>query len=114
MKSGKLVLALALPAVLGAAAAHAAAPEARRIELKSVTVHFPKVTRRFTHTGTAKTSYCMICHSTGMITTQPPMLEAAWKAEVAKMKGVYGCPVPSDEVADQLVSYFYALNNKTK
>jgi sulfite dehydrogenase (cytochrome) subunit B len=42
---------------------------------------------------------CLICHSAEYITTQPrdkPL--AFWKAEVEKMKKVYGAPIPDDQV----------------
>jgi hypothetical protein len=42
---------------------------------------------------------CLICHSAEYITTQPrdkPL--AFWKAEVEKMKKVYGAPIPDDQI----------------
>ena len=42
---------------------------------------------------------CLICHSADYITTQPrdkPL--AFWKAEVEKMKKVYGAPIPDDQI----------------
>ena len=50
-------------------------------------------------------SHCLICHSAQYITTQPrdkPL--AFWKAEVEKMKKVYGAPIP-DEQIDALAEY---------
>ena len=50
-------------------------------------------------------SHCLICHSAQYITTQPrdkPL--AFWKAEVEKMKKVYGAPIP-DEQIDSLAEY---------
>src|SRR5450755_3207213 len=43
--------------------------------------------------------HCLICHSAEYITTQPrdkPL--AFWKAEVEKMRKVYGAPIPDDQV----------------
>jgi mono/diheme cytochrome c family protein len=48
---------------------------------------------------------CLICHSAQYITTQPrdkPL--AFWKAEVQKMKKVYGAPIPDDQI-DGLAEY---------
>jgi sulfite dehydrogenase (cytochrome) subunit B len=49
--------------------------------------------------------HCLICHSAEYITTQPrdkPL--AFWKAEVEKMKKVYGAPIPDDQI-DSLAEY---------
>jgi mono/diheme cytochrome c family protein len=48
---------------------------------------------------------CLICHSAEYITTQPrdkPL--AFWKAEVQKMKKVYGAPIPDDQI-DSVAEY---------
>jgi mono/diheme cytochrome c family protein len=48
---------------------------------------------------------CMICHSVDYITTQPrdkPL--AFWKAEVEKMKKVYGAPIQDDQI-DPIARY---------
>jgi hypothetical protein len=45
-------------------------------------------------------AYCLTCHSAEYITTQPrdkPL--AFWKAEVEKMKKVYGAPIPDDQIS---------------
>lgn len=50
-------------------------------------------------------SQCLSCHSADYITTQPrdkPL--AFWKAEVEKMKKVYGAPIADDQV-DALSAY---------
>ena len=50
-------------------------------------------------------SQCLICHSADYITTQPrdkPL--AFWKAEVEKMKKVYGAPIADDQI-DALAAY---------
>jgi hypothetical protein len=44
-------------------------------------------------------SQCLICHSADYITTQPrdkPL--AFWKAEVEKMKKVYGAPIADEQI----------------
>lgn len=50
-------------------------------------------------------SQCLICHSADYIGTQPrdkPL--AFWKAEVQKMKKVYGAPI-ADEQIDAVAEY---------
>jgi sulfite dehydrogenase (cytochrome) subunit B len=50
-------------------------------------------------------SHCLICHSAQYVTTQPREKPLAfWKAEVEKMKKVYGAPIPDDQI-DSLAEY---------
>ena len=47
----------------------------------------------------AANAQCLTCHSVDYISTQPrdkPL--AFWKAEVEKMKKVYGAPIPDDQI----------------
>lgn len=41
---------------------------------------------------------CLTCHSSAYVSTQPVLSKAQWTAEVAKMKNVYGAPIPDDQV----------------
>ena len=42
---------------------------------------------------------CLICHSAEYITTQLPDKPLAfWRAEVEKMKKVYGAPIPDEQI----------------
>jgi mono/diheme cytochrome c family protein len=41
---------------------------------------------------------CISCHSTRYITTQPPMNQSQWTAEVHKMIKTYGAPVAEEQV----------------
>jgi hypothetical protein len=41
---------------------------------------------------------CLSCHSSAYVSTQPTLTRAQWTAEVAKMKNVYGAPIPDDQV----------------
>jgi mono/diheme cytochrome c family protein len=42
---------------------------------------------------------CLTCHSADYVTVQPPGKPLAfWKAEVEKMKKVYGAPIPDDQI----------------
>jgi mono/diheme cytochrome c family protein len=43
---------------------------------------------------------CVTCHSADYVAAQPPGKPLAfWKAEVEKMKKVYGAPIPDDQIA---------------
>jgi mono/diheme cytochrome c family protein len=45
------------------------------------------------------TRQCATCHSADYVAIQPPGKPLAfWKAEVEKMKKVYGAPIPDDQV----------------
>jgi hypothetical protein len=55
--------------------------------------------------------YCMICHSVDYIYMQPPLTQDQWHAEVAKMKKVYGAPIPDSDV-DTIVGYLMSQNGK--
>ncbi len=42
---------------------------------------------------------CLTCHSADYVVVQPPGKPLAfWKAEVEKMKKVYGAPIPDDQI----------------
>lgn len=56
-------------------------------------------------------SQCVICHSAGMITRQPPLSFQDWKAEVNKMRAVYGAPLAVDQI-EQIAQYLIAINGK--
>jgi sulfite dehydrogenase (cytochrome) subunit B len=45
------------------------------------------------------TKQCLTCHSADYVSIQPPGKPLAfWKAEVEKMKKVYGAPIPDDQI----------------
>ena len=56
-------------------------------------------------------SQCQICHSAGMILTQPPLKKDEWRAEIIKMRTVYGAPIPEDQV-DGLADYLKQINGR--
>ena len=47
---------------------------------------------------------CITCHSAEYIRTQPKLTRNTWKAEVTKMKKVFGAPIPDGSI-DPLVDY---------
>lgn len=57
------------------------------------------------------TSQCLICHSAGMVLTQPPLKKDEWRAEIMKMRTVYGAPIPEDQV-DGLSEYLTNINGR--
>jgi len=56
-------------------------------------------------------TYCVTCHSSAYVATQPPLSAAQWTAEVTKMQHVYGAPIPPEAVAP-LVQYLTAQYGK--
>jgi cytochrome c5 len=52
-------------------------------------------------------SFCGICHSTTYITMQPPLTSATWEAEVHKMIGTFGAPIPESS-AQEIMAYLKA------
>jgi hypothetical protein len=55
--------------------------------------------------------YCLKCHSSAYVSTQPVFTRAQWTAEVTKMKAVYGAQIPDDQVAP-LAEYLTAQYGK--
>jgi mono/diheme cytochrome c family protein len=56
-------------------------------------------------------SQCQICHSAGMVLTQPPLKKAEWRAEIMKMRSSYGAPIPEDQI-DGLADYLENINGR--
>ena len=85
---------------IGLAAAAGSAAEGLRIELPQETA-----TLKPGPGAELAKAQCLICHSADYISTQPrdkPL--AFWKAEVEKMKKVYGAPI-ADEQIDAIAEY---------
>jgi len=47
---------------------------------------------------------CYTCHSAEYIKTQPKLSQTTWKAEVLKMKRIFGAPI-EDKNIDPIVEY---------
>lgn len=56
--------------------------------------------------------HCLICHSAGMVMRQPPLTFDDWKAEVTKMRAVYGAPLPPESIED-IARYLVTINGKS-
>lgn len=41
---------------------------------------------------------CLACHSTSMISSQPPLNAAQWRAIVHKMRDVYKAPIADEDI----------------
>jgi mono/diheme cytochrome c family protein len=55
-------------------------------------------------------SYCGVCHSAEYIYMQPPHSKETWTKIVHKMKSVFGCSIPDDQIF-QLVKYLVSQND---
>ncbi|MEX3959618.1 cytochrome c [Trinickia sp. EG282A] len=54
---------------------------------------------------------CAMCHSVDMVMRQPPLSFDTWKAEVAKMRTVYGAPLAPEQI-DDIARYLTTINGK--
>ncbi len=94
----RTVLSIALVAALGASAVAAtkiAPPQGK------ATISLPGEAGMAFKPGPgagAVQANCLTCHSSAYVSTQPVLSKAQWTAEVAKMKNVYGAPIPDDAV----------------
>ena len=106
----RLALTAALAATLAAAAVAAGPPPPSA----TVTIALPGDAGFAFKPGPGAEStqkYCLGCHSSAYVSTQPTLSKAQWTAEVAKMKGVYGAPIPDDQVAG-IVAYLTTTYGK--
>lgn len=80
------------------------------ITLHSVSVELPASDRMFPGNASAEVinNNCLACHSAGMVLTQPPLSQAAWGEEVAKMRTLYKAPVAEEDVP-AIVAYLGKL-----
>ncbi|MGE8637028.1 MAG: sulfite:cytochrome C oxidoreductase subunit B [Achromobacter sp.] len=51
-----------------------------------------------TGAGAQSAALCLMCHSVDYLSSQPPMPLGFWDAEVKKMVGTYGAPIPAEQV----------------
>lgn len=98
----KPIGAIKFTATLAAALAGLAA-----LPVPALTIELPKDTARLKAApgSDLATAQCATCHSFDYVSTQPPGKPLAfWKAEVEKMKKVYGAPIPDDQI-DPIARY---------
>jgi mono/diheme cytochrome c family protein len=115
MKNSKLlILILLTTAGISAAFAEPAqkAPSAAALN-RTISVTLPDSEQVFPPGAGAEiaNSQCMICHSAGMVTRQPPLRFGEWTAEINKMRTAYGAPMPAEQV-EELAKYLTAIKGK--
>ncbi len=99
------LLGLTATLVNGVARAQSAAMPSphRTIRLTSQKITLPFGDKVFAGDGKivkVTNQHCLLCHSRGMIDTQPPLTLDTWKKEVDKMRTAYGCPLRADQTAE--------------
>ena len=115
--TGALALTLASGALL---ACHQAKTPERTAAGKlpfsftSKSIELPVSERTFQGGAVAQVAnqYCLMCHSMGMITTQPPFDRKTWLTEINKMRTAYHCPVPENKVS-QLADFLYQQSHRS-
>jgi mono/diheme cytochrome c family protein len=92
--------------------AQAQYPHSSAGPLSSVRVHLPTSMTRFPPGEGAEiaNSQCLLCHSAGMVLTQPVLSVSQWQASINKMRTVYGAPLPAAQV-DALAAYLSKLSS---
>lgn len=106
------LLGVAAWAVSVAAAAQQAAPSAKAVMTAQQMTLPPGTTTFPAGPGSdLANQHCVICHSTGMVLRQPPLSFDEWKAEVAKMRAVYGAPLPQENI-EAIARYLTAINGR--
>lgn len=84
-----------------------------RLYAKVVSITLPTDTATFKNAPgvTQANAQCLTCHTALYVITQPPLSYKAWTAEVAKMKKLYGAPIPTNEIPE--LAYYLAVNYGT-
>jgi hypothetical protein len=95
LKGASLVLCAAWPA-----AAEPTIVAGGGMMLHSISAHFPDPRRFFPGGDRADVvnNNCLLCHSAGMVLTQPKLSSAEWQAEVDKMRNTYKAPIAASDV----------------
>ncbi|SIT43997.1 exported hypothetical protein [Paraburkholderia piptadeniae] len=106
-------IVLALLAATGIGTSFAAGPNkpSTKAATQTVEVSLPNGISTFPPGpgSTLANQQCVICHSVDMVTRQPPLSFESWKAEVLKMRAVYGAPLPPEQVED-IARYLTRIN----
>jgi hypothetical protein len=85
-------------------------PRTPSIAIHSVAVELPVNDSTFPPgPGSDRAGQCLICHSADMVLKQPALSQAGWKAEINKMRMVYGAPIDESAV-DALSVYMSKVN----
>jgi cytochrome c553 len=98
---------LSLPAT-----SQAQSPRTAPIAIHSVSVKLPAGDTHFPEgPGAALAGKCLICHSASMVQTQPSLTQTEWKAEINKMRTVYGAPIDDSDV-ETLSAYLAKVSDE--
>ncbi|MGE0073539.1 MAG: cytochrome c [Thiomonas sp.] len=87
---------------------------ASALTLKTQTIELPTSTRVFPGDSAgakAANTYCLMCHSAGMVMNQPDLPKATWLVEVNKMKNAFKAPIPDDQVS-VIADYLDSIKGK--
>ncbi|WP_267221217.1 hypothetical protein [Dyella silvae] len=102
--------ALVVLTSMGLGLVWAQSPHTTAIAIHSVSVDMPASDTVFPPgPGSDLAGKCLICHSAGMVLKQPALTQAEWKAEINKMRTVYGAPIEDSDV-DALSVYMSKVN----
>ena len=85
------------------------------IVLESQSIELPRGNLKFpgdVPAARTATTYCVMCHSRGMIDAQPPLSREQWKTEIRKMRSTYGCPL-SESMDEELADFLFKYNHNT-
>jgi hypothetical protein len=95
----------------GSGASESSTISAGGTTLRSVSVNFPDPGNLFSgdRAADAINNNCLVCHSAGMVLTQPHLSSAEWQAEIDKMRNVYKAPIAEADVP-AIVDYLVKLN----
>jgi len=101
-------------ALLGIGLALLPAGAASALTLKTQSVQLPTSTEVFPGDSAgakAANTYCLMCHSAGMVMNQPDLPKSAWLVEVNKMKNAFKAPIPEDQVS-VIADYLDSIKGK--
>ncbi|MFO1306027.1 MAG: cytochrome c [Burkholderiales bacterium] len=108
--------AIALAAMLGiahAVIAQTSAPHVPKWTRVNVDVPLSDVIFPAGEGAETTTTYCLMCHSEGMVMRQPPMTQVQWLDEVRRMRQFFGAPIPPEQDA-VIASYLARVNGPAK
>jgi mono/diheme cytochrome c family protein len=112
MRAAVTILAILLSGIDALGVAEAAQPSASAL-MQTEEVSLPNGQTAFPRGvgSDLANAHCVICHSAGMVLRQPPLSFEEWKAEVTKMRAVYGAPLAPDSIED-IARYLTAVNGR--
>jgi cytochrome c5 len=107
----KMILSrLALGTFCALSLAGAAASSGELMKFKSVSVELPQGDRTFPGGPEAEAinNNCLVCHSAGMVLTQPKRSKAEWTETVNKMVHAYKAPIDETDMP-AIIAYLASM-----